>query len=355
MTSPSASRRRAIAHAIERWFAAPGVARPFPWRTPSRDPYTSLIAEVMLQQTQASRVAERLPTFLARFPDIRALARADEDAVLAQWSGLGYYRRAKHLHAAARAIAQDFSGAVPQNTDSLLTLPGVGRYTAGAIASIAFGQSAPIADGNVARVLLRIEGKPMEHGAPDTMQWVWKESARLVAHAANPAAFNEGLMELGATICIPKNPRCPACPAAPLCRARKQGQQNQIPTPKRRAQRTTLHHAAVIVRDARGRILVEQRPPRGLWAGLWQPPTLETTDRAAKKPEIAAALGLANVRKRAAFEFLTTHRLVRFTVWEAESEDGGSAMRGAFKTSSQIKRLALGTPQRKILLGAESD
>lgn len=348
-------RAAAIASAIERWFTSPGVARPFPWRTPTRDPYTSLVSEVMLQQTQASRVAERLPPFLARFPDVRALARADEDAVLAQWSGLGYYRRAKHLHAAARAIVNDFRAAIPNDVDALLSLPGVGRYTAGAIASIAFGQSAPIADGNVARVLLRIEGKPMEHGAPETMQWVWKESARLVTHAASPGAFNEGLMELGATICTPKNPRCPACPAAPLCLARKRAQQNEIPTPKRRAERTTLHHAAVIVRDARGRILVEQRPPRGLWAGLWQPPTLETNDGPAKSAAVGAMLGLSKVRKRTAFEFLTTHRLVRFTVWEAETEDGGSAMRGAFKTSNQIKRLALGTPQRRILLGAKSE
>ena len=342
-------RAAAITTSIERWFTAPGVARPFPWRTPTRDPYTSLVAEVMLQQTQAARVAERLPTFLARFPTIAALARADEDAVLAEWSGLGYYRRAKNLHAAARAVATDFAGAVPHDVDSLLTLPGVGRYTAGAIASIACGAHAPIADGNVARVLLRIEGKPMEHGAPDTMKWVWTHSAKLIQHPANPGAFNEGLMELGATICTPKSPRCDACPAATLCRARKRGQQEQIPTPNRRAERTTLHHAAVIVRDARGRILVEQRPPRGLWAGLWQAPTLETTNHAARKPEITAALGVVNVRKRAAFEFLTTHRVVRFAVWEGEVGAGRRAARGTFKTSGQIGKLALGAPQRRIL------
>lgn len=342
-------RAAAITTSIERWFTAPGVARPFPWRTPSRDPYTSLVAEVMLQQTQAARVAERLPQFLSRFPTIAALARADEDAVLAQWSGLGYYRRAKNLHAAARAVAADFAGAVPHDVDSLLTLPGVGRYTAGAIASIACGAHAPIADGNVARVLLRIEGKPMEHGAPDTMQWVWKESARLVQHAANPAAFNEGLMELGATICTPKSPRCPDCPAAALCRARKRGQQEQIPTPKRRAERTTLHHAAVIVRDDRGRILVEQRPPRGLWAGLWQAPTLETTTHPAKPAALTATLGLTKVRKRTTFEFLTTHRVVRFAVWEGEVADGRAVTRGTFKTSGQIGKLALGAPQRRIL------
>ncbi len=343
------TRARAICRAIESWFATPGVPRDFPWRTAHRDPYRSLVAEVMLQQTQASRVAERLPRFLERFPDIQTLARARETSVLAEWSGLGYYRRAKNLHAAAREVLHRFDGELPVEVKPLLSLPGVGRYTAGAIASIAHNAREPIADGNVARVLLRIEGQPMEHGAPATMAWVWDQAETLVRAAASPAVLNEGLMELGAAVCTPRNPRCAECPARSLCKARKANTQDAIPTPKRRPDRTTLHHAAVLIRDARGRTLVERRSPdAGLWAGLWQPPTLETESRPATSAQLAAAFGIPRPRRSAAFDFLTSHRTVHFTVWSSETFVESSERH--FKTPAQLAHLALSTPHRRLLL-----
>ncbi len=345
------ARDRGIVEKVTAWFATPGTARELPWRTRPRDPYIALVSEIMLQQTQASRVAERLPLFLRTFPDVRRLARAPESRILAAWSGLGYYRRARLLHAAAKEVVAHFDGVVPRDVEDLLTLPGVGRYTAGAVSSIVFGERAPIADGNVARVLLRVEGEPMEHGAPATMAWTWDRAERLVRLAKDPGAFNEGLMELGATVCTPRNPRCDACPLARRCRARATGMQASIPAPKRRTKREVAHHAAVVVRDGAGRLLVERRPASGLWAGMWQPPTVETSGRAAGKQVVARAVGLDSVRRREEFVFLTTHREVRFTVWDGTAGVGWTPGRGVFRSRKQLERLALGTPQRRVLLG----
>src|SRR5690606_18237159 len=160
-----------------RWFH--DHAREMPWRILPRDPYHALVSEFMLQQTQVSRVLEKFPAFLARFPTLRHLARADEQDVLAAWSGLGYYRRARNLHAAARAIADRFDGRVPASADDLRSLPGVGRYTAGAVASIVFNQPVPIVDGNVARVLIRLEGRDL--AADEGQPWAWTRAAELVA------------------------------------------------------------------------------------------------------------------------------------------------------------------------------
>jgi A/G-specific adenine glycosylase len=167
-------RDKGIVRRICTWFAA--SARDLPWRavdpkTGRRDPYRSLVSEFMLQQTQVSRVLEKFEPFLARFPDVAALAKADLGEVLSAWSGLGYYRRARHLHGAAKAVMNDFDAQVPQVIERLMSLPGVGRYTAGAIASMVFGQPQPLVDGNVARVLLRVEGR--ELSAPEGLAWAW--------------------------------------------------------------------------------------------------------------------------------------------------------------------------------------
>jgi len=187
-----------------------------------RDPYFSLVSELMLQQTQVARVIEKFTEFVGRFPTVEALARADEGGVLAVWSGLGYYRRARHLHRAAREIVARFEGRVPTTVEELMTLPGVGRYTAGAVASMVFGRAEPLVDGNVARVLVRIEGR--ECSAAEGVAWAWERAGELVRIAEapkgqsakrsllGPGVFNEGLMELGAVVCVPRGPRCGVCP-----------------------------------------------------------------------------------------------------------------------------------------------
>lgn len=347
-TRPRRLTDRAIAKRIVAWFER--SARDLPWRTDPRDPYRALVSEAMLQQTQVSRVLEKYQPFLDRFPTAAALAEADEDDVLAAWSGLGYYRRARLLQGAARKIVEDHGGKVPSDVDELRSLPGVGRYTAGAIASIVFDRSAPIVDGNVSRVLLRFEGKDAGAGDPEAVAWSWDRAASLAEAAAKQdsvAIFNEGLMELGATVCLPAGPRCEKCPLKSACVARKEGSQEEIPRARPRAKRKTVHHAVALIESERGEILVEKRPSTGLWAGMWQPPALERDDRPATASELAAWLGAPLPERIGSFTHLTTHRTVEFTVWGAAGPVDPA--RGRWREPSEVAALALSNPHRRIL------
>lgn len=330
-----------MVEAICGWFA--GAARELPWRRDGCDPYHALVSEFMLQQTQVSRVVDRFEAFIARFPDVGTLARARESSVLAMWSGLGYYRRARALHAAARQIAGEHEGRVPSSVDALASLPGVGSYTAGAIASIAFDRPVPAIDGNVARVLLRIEG--VETDVSSGRQRVERLATALVELADSPAALNEGLMELGALVCTPRSPGCDRCPIATWCGARQAGLQDRIPVKATRAARSRLWCASVVVCDDEGRLLVQRRRADGLWAGLWQAPTVERTDRAPTIDEVAGELGVSSLERIERFERVLTHRRVTFDVYRGEG-----AIEGSFKTRRQIERLGLATPQRRVLL-----
>lgn len=343
-----------LARPIARWFKA--TARPLPWRIAPRDPYLSFVSEFMLQQTQISRVLEKFPPFIDAFPSFRALARAPKDRVLALWSGMGYYRRASNLHAAAQEVVARFHGRLPSDFTSLLSLPGVGRYTAGALASIVFNQPVPIVDGNVSRVLMRIRGRPFPHASPKGLAWAWKESTSLISAAAagrlDPALVNEGLMELGATVCTPRSPDCPRCPIADVCVARSRGLQDRIPRPKTAPKRGRRFCESILIADSRSRLLVEQRPDSGMWAGLWQAPTWERSDRAATASEVAEWIGLP-VSRFASFIFATTHRDIRFTTWRAEGRPSAPAMKGRrFLSRAAIASLALSSPQRSILIGS---
>lgn len=297
---------------LERWF--PRAARKLPWRV-RRSGWTSLVSEALLQQTQVVRVAERFPEFMRLFPTPKAMARAGESAVLRAWRGLGYYRRARSLHAAAVAIVQRHGGRVPSDASSLRELPGVGRYTAGAVASIAFGKPEPIVDGNVMRVLSRLADRRASTADRAGQAWCWAQAEALARAACRPAVTNEALMELGATVCTPANPRCDACPLASLCRSRAAGSQSIVPPPKPATTRRALVlHALVPLRGARVGLAIR---PEGLWKGLLAPPLVEA-------PEAAAATALARVARAirvsqavACFDFQTTHRSIRFVVHRA--------------------------------------
>jgi len=343
-----------IARRIAAWFEA--SARELPWRTAPRDPYRALVSEAMLQQTQVSRVVEKYDEFLRRFPTVEALAQADEHDVLAMWSGLGYYRRARHLHAAAKAIVERHGGRVPRDVKSLRALPGVGRYTAGAIASMVFNEAAPIVDGNVMRVLLRVHGRDTPQDSSATIAWAWERAEALVerAHRRGEAGcFNEGLMELGAMVCAPVSPKCAQCPLRRGCIARLEGRQEEIPRPKARAKRREIHHSAVVVRDGAGRLLVERRPEAGMWAGMWQAPTLEREAGPAKARELAALVGAGSVRKVGGFVHQTTHRVVYFEVWTpGDAPDAAAGDGRRWLSPEAVSGLALASPHRRILLGA---
>lgn len=319
---------------------------------PRRDPYAALVSEAMLQQTQVSRVIEKYESFLARFPTLADLATAEEDDVLALWSGLGYYNRARNLQRAAQHVVREHGGAVPADVEALRRLPGVGPYTAGAIASMVFNQPAPIVDGNVTRVLFRLAGKTEAPDERDSVKWTWRRARSLVEAADAPATFNEGLMELGALVCTPTGPRCETCPIARFCQAQRAGRQEEIPAPKKKAKRRTLYCAAVLAtRD--GEVLLEQRSTAGMWAGLWQAPTLESDApiRSAQLRRAFPAFAKTKLRKIASFTHQTTHRQVEFTVYEADRIETNPP--GAWTPWVHLARLGLGNAQRRVLACAE--
>jgi A/G-specific adenine glycosylase len=357
LPAPSEAQAAELAARVSAWFGQ--NARDLPWRTSPRDPYHSLVAEAMLQQTQVSRVVDKYRAFVERFPTARALAAADERDVLAMWSGLGYYRRARHLHAAAKRLAEAHAGEVPRDAAAIRALPGVGRYTAGALASIAMGLPEPIVDGNVARVLLRVHGVPASTADPAVQPWLWAHATAYVWAAASPGAANEGLMELGATVCTPppSMPRCPACPLHDVCRARIEGRQLEIPRPKPAARQREAYCAVALVErgrgGGRGELLVEQRPSEGMWSNMWQAPTLESAEAMPARAALARAVGLpaATLRPDGEFAFSATHRRMTFAVYRAAAPRGYRPPRGKFVTRPELLKLALSSPQRRILLG----
>lgn len=345
--------------ALARWFRA--NARTLPWRGPigeQRDPWAVLVSETMLQQTQVSRVLERFPRFMRRFPTAQALAAAPEHDVLAEWAGLGYYRRARNLHAAARMIVDRFEGVVPRTVEALLELPGVGRYTAGAIASIAFGDAAPIVDGNVARVLLRVHGREVRADDRAIQPWLWEHAAKLAAAGAKgmgAGVVNEALMELGATVCLPAPamPRCESCPLRAACAAHSAGTQSRIPLPKAAASRRAVYCASAVVVDARGRVLLEQRGDDGMWAGLWQTPTIERTDRAPTRAQLARTLGLAAAELHACggFTHITTHREVEFAVYGVQwsSAARNRTRKGTWVEPVRLHEFGMSNAHKRVL------
>ncbi len=340
---------RAVTTALTRWFAA--TRRDLPWRTSPgtpRDPYHVLVSETMLQQTQVSRVIERYTAFIARFPTLRSLSEADIDDVTALWSGLGYYRRARNLHAAARHCVEHFGAKVPDTVETLLTLPGVGRYTAGAIASIAHCQPAPAVDGNIQRVLLRLHAVTDPPNSKQTQAWLWNRAEELVAAAKHPGEWTEALMELGATVCTPRSPSCKACPFANRCEARAEGMQSAIPAPKPRKAPTILHHAAALTRNRDGHILLEQRPAHGMWAGLWQLPTLESDEKPPTPTQLRKAVGAAISTLLSEFDFQTTHRTVRVRVHAVPAV--AAPKRGRYFSSAELSTLGISNLTKRILV-----
>ena len=241
-----------------------------PWRR-TRDPYAIWISEIMLQQTQITTVIPYYERWLQRFPTVQELAAAPLADVLKLWEGLGYYSRARNLHAAAQMVAGEMDGVFPRSAAELLKLKGIGRYTAGAIASIAFAEAAPILDGNVIRVLSRIYDLPDDTTQGATKKQLW-QMAEAIVPENRPGDFNQALMELGQTICVPKAPRCRDCPVAGLCLAQKRG--TQLDRPVRPPRKRTPHYdvvAAIIWQDAET-FLIAQRPLDGLLGGLWEFP-----------------------------------------------------------------------------------
>lgn len=302
-----------------RWFRL--SHRDLPWRRRTSDAYAQLVAEIMLQQTQAATVAPYYERFMKRYPTVQHLADAPRDDVLALWAGLGYYRRAHALHDAAALVCRDLNGELPDTVEGLLALPGIGRYTAGAIASIAFGRRAPILDGNVARVLARLFELHGQPDAPAMTKRLWRLAEEILP-ARDCGSFNQALMELGATVCTPQTPRCSACPVARQCESLRQGVVDEIPPPRRRASVKPLELTACVV-TAGSSILLRRRPDDGLWSGMWEIPSVERNgdeqagDVIGSLPK-SIARTLNEPRRLGIVHHQLTHRSVRIDVWSAE-------------------------------------
>lgn len=300
MTPASSLRRSLLA-----WFEA--HRRDLPWRR-ERTPYRAWLAEVMLQQTQVATATPYFERFVERFPDAPSLAAADLSEVLGLWKGLGYYSRARNLHRAARKIAER---GMPRTAAGLRELPGFGRYTAAAVASMAFGEAVPLVDGNVARVLSRLRAIEDPPGAKGRDERLWREAEALLDRE-RPGAFNEALMELGALVCTPRQPRCDdACPWARWCEARRRGLQASLPPPRPRAAPKKLVHACAVVRVG-ARLLLARRPERGLFGGLWELPSLPVErPSVAQRALEAAGLRLRSARPLCVVKRQLTHRELR--------------------------------------------
>ena len=247
-------------------------ARTMPWRE-EPSPYRVWVSEVMLQQTQIATVIPYFERFMARFPTVQSLAQASLDEVLKLWEGLGYYRRARHLHQAAQIITRTHGGAIPADEQALLALPGVGRYTAGAIRSIAFGLPAPILDGNVKRVLARVDDIEEPIDLSRTEKQLWARAAELV-DPDHPGAFNQALMELGSLVCRPSQPACQACPVRHFCLAYERGVQHLRPVRRPRKKTPHFHVVAGVVWRPRHpeQFLIAKRPDDAMLGGLWEFP-----------------------------------------------------------------------------------
>ena len=273
---PRPAPRPAFATAVVRWQQRHG-RHDLPWQN-TRDPYRIWLSEIMLQQTQVAAVIPYYERFLARFPDLTGLAAASEDDVLALWSGLGYYSRARNLHRAAQAIAAEHGGRFPRDFEAVLALPGIGRSTAAAICVFAFGARRAILDGNVKRVFARCFGIAGFPGDTAVAAALWARADSLVP-AKNVEAYTQGLMDLGAGVCTRTKPRCSECPLAASCVARKEDAVTRYPSPRPRKARPQRATRMLVLLHA-GQVLLEKRPPRGIWGGLWSLPELAAEEDA---------------------------------------------------------------------------
>lgn len=264
----SSARAKKISGRLLAWYAQ--NKRDLPWRRDAHDPYRVWISETLLQQTQVATVIPYYERFLARFPTIHALASAPLDDVLKTWEGAGYYARARNLHRAAQEVVARFGGNLPSTVEELLTLPGIGRYTAGAVASIAFHRDAPVLDGNVTRVLCRYFKIESDTKSKVTQDLLWQLMTRLVP-AGLAGDFNQAVMELGATVCTPHNPVCAACPLERGCAAKRGNRQAQLPV-KRKNKPLPHHDIAVGVVWKRDKILIARRKDDAMLGGLWEFP-----------------------------------------------------------------------------------
>jgi A/G-specific adenine glycosylase len=337
---------------LHSWFA--DHKRDLPWRR-TGDPYRIWLSEIMLQQTRVAAVIPYYERFLEAFPDVRALARAKSDRVLARWAGLGYYSRARNLQRAAKEIVSRHTGEFPCEYEAALALPGIGRYTAAAVLSIAYGEPHAVLDGNVARVLARIGVVRGDLRAPATWRKLEAAAQDLLA-LDTPGDWNQAMMELGATVCTPKSPQCGECPVEKWCRARELGIAEKLPSARKKHPTVEVTLAAAVLLDLRGRtLLVRQLDGEGaLFSRMWQFPALETTGSDAR--EVLAAhlhekFGVArkgNFAPLAAARHAVTFRNIRLEPYLVRVARLPRVAGARIVALPQIRRLPISNATQKI-------
>lgn len=328
------------------WFDRHG-RHDLPWQHP-RSPYRVWLSEVMLQQTQVAAVIPYFERFVARFPDLASLAAARDDEVMHLWAGLGYYARARNLLKAARAIVDEHGGEFPSDFDAIAALPGIGRSTAGAILAQAFGQRHAILDGNVRRVLARHAGVAGWPGDPKVQAKLWEIAERLLPRARLPD-YTQAIMDLGAQICLPRAPRCNACPVRGECVAFATSRQSEIPAPRPKRARPLRKAQMLLIENREGAILLERRPPAGIWGGLWCLPMCDGNWRdycrdalrvIAREPQALPSL------RHAFTHFELEIAPVRL---RANAECGAHGAPYAWTKMGQLETLGLPSPVKKLL------
>jgi A/G-specific adenine glycosylase len=335
---------------VVRWQRTHG-RNELPWQN-TRDPYRVWLSEIMLQQTQVAAVLGYYERFLQRFPDVAALAAAPLDDVLALWSGLGYYSRARNLHRCAQEVLERFGGAFPRTAAELQSLPGIGPSTAAAISSFCFGERAAILDGNVKRVLTRVLGYGEDLSVAANERALWDHARTLLPTRElheNMPRYTQGLMDLGATVCLPRNPGCLICPVQPQCEASREGRPEQYPVKTRKLKRGAESLWLLHAQGRDGSVWLQKRPTPGVWAGLYCLPVFASRDAL---EEVLPAAVRRKVRDVEPFVHVLTHKDLHLHPVQAVVSAEWKGGEGAWFGATEWPGLGLPAPVRRFLEGA---
>ena len=324
-----------------------------PWQN-TQDPYRVWLSEIMLQQTQVSTVLDYFLRFLDRFPDVAALAAASQDDVMALWSGLGYYSRARNMHRCAQVVVSEHGGQFPKTAELLQTLPGIGRSTAAAIAAFCYGERVAILDGNVKRVLTRVLGFDGDLASSTNERVLWDKATQLLPTTSVKASmprYTQGLMDLGATICVARNPSCLICPVHDLCRGHRSGQPERFPVKTRKLKRSSQSIWLLWVETAQGAVWLSKRPTPGVWAGLHCLPLFDDYE---SLQAAVPAKWRANMQDIAAFMHVLTHKDLHLHPVCVELPESALKAEGAWFTALEWPKVGLPAPVRKLLEGRKN-
>ncbi len=338
-----------VAPDLIEWHARHG-RHDLPWQL-EPTPYRVWVSEIMLQQTQVATVSEYYARFMQRFPDLATLAAAPLDDVLHLWSGLGYYSRARNLHRTAQLVREQYNGELPSSFELLQQLPGIGRSTAAAIRALSAGESRAILDGNVRRVLVRYFAIESPPGQPAVERRLWQ-----LAESCTPqeqvAIYTQAIMDLGATVCVRRRPLCAACPLHDGCRARRTGRQHSIPAPRARPVRRTQSVVMLLVQRVDGSVLLERRPERGVWGGLWSPPQFPSIEAARLYADTRLTAAEVEPQARSSMRHAFTHFDLDITPLLARCTGPAGVMDGPatlWYNAAQPERVGLPAPVTTLI------